>query len=68
MHRYNSRPVSARVRVLPDSGESTPSGRRGRFDVRFDQAQRAVAPGQAIVLYGGDVVLGGGWIDSITPR
>ncbi len=29
----------------------------------FDTPQRAVAPGQAAVLYDGDAVIGGGWID-----
>jgi tRNA-specific 2-thiouridylase len=38
----------------------------GRFEVRFASPQQAVAPGQAIVLYSGDRVLGGGWIESIT--
>jgi len=33
-----------------------------RFDVEFDEPQSAVAPGQAVVLYDGDRVLGGGWI------
>jgi tRNA-specific 2-thiouridylase len=33
------------------------------MDVRFDTAQSAIAPGQAVVLYEGDEVLGGGWIE-----
>ncbi len=31
--------------------------------VAFDAVQHAVAPGQAVVMYDGDVVVGGGWID-----
>jgi len=31
--------------------------------VRFDEPQEAVTPGQALVLYQGDRVLGGGWIE-----
>jgi len=65
MHRYNTRPVSARVSRLPDSPVETHSGRRGRFQVQFDEPQNAVAPGQALVLYGlDDAVLGGGWIEA----
>ncbi len=36
----------------------------GRLRVRFAQRPRAVAPGQAVVLYRGDEVLGGGTIES----
>ncbi len=32
--------------------------------VRFAEPQSAIAPGQAVVIYDRDVVLGGGWIDS----
>jgi tRNA-uridine 2-sulfurtransferase len=34
-----------------------------RAEVVFDAPQLAVTPGQAVVFYDGDVVLGGGWID-----
>ena len=36
----------------------------GRVKVAFAEPQRALAPGQAVVFYRGDEVLGGGWIDS----
>jgi tRNA-specific 2-thiouridylase len=35
----------------------------GMVEVRFDEPQRAVTPGQAAVFYDGDLVLGGGWIE-----
>ncbi len=39
-----------------------PTDDASRVEVKFDQAQRAVTPGQAAVFYDGDLVLGGGWI------
>ena len=37
----------------------------GRVRVEFDEAQRAIAPGQACVFYDGDIVAGGGTICSV---
>ncbi|MGD8375922.1 MAG: tRNA 2-thiouridine(34) synthase MnmA [Acidobacteriota bacterium] len=53
--RIRYRHDGAAARVLPGAG--------GRFRVEFDEPQRAITPGQAVVLYRGDEVLGGGWID-----
>ena len=50
--RSHAAPVEALV--MPDAP--------GRLRVEFAQSQRAVTPGQAVVLYAGDVVLGGGRI------
>ena len=35
----------------------------GRAEVIFDAPQLAISPGQAVVFYNGDAVIGGGWID-----
>lgn len=36
-----------------------------RIEVKFDIPQRAITPGQALVLYDGPRVVGGGWIDTL---
>lgn len=36
---------------------------KDRVRVRFDEPQRAISPGQSLVLYDGSIVLGGGIID-----
>ena len=51
--RHRHRAAPARVRALDD----------GRAEVEFDAPQTAITPGQAVVLYDGDEVVGGGWID-----
>lgn len=71
-HRYNSDATRARVRVVSDDsdpGDAGPSGRGGAFEVEFDGPERAVTPGQAVVLYDAhdeSLVLGGGWIGSVS--
>ncbi len=51
--RYGHRAAPARVDPVNSD----------RVQVRFDEPQTAVTPGQAAVFYADDVVIGGGWID-----
>ena len=55
--RYNSPLSPATVEVLPQR----------RLSVVTDEPQYGVAPGQAVVCFDGDRVLGGGWIESSQP-
>lgn len=40
-------------------------GEEGEARVTFDEPQRAITPGQAVVFYDGDTVVGGGWIAEV---
>lgn len=52
-----------RIRSTHDGAAATIHGLGDdRAEIRFDEPQRAIAPGQAAVAYDGDLVLGGGWI------
>jgi tRNA-specific 2-thiouridylase len=51
--RHRHQPASATVRATGDA----------QAEIVFDVPQIAVTPGQAVVFYDGDVVVGGGWID-----
>ena len=53
--RYRQRENSATVWPLEGS----------RVRLIFDRPQRAITPGQAVVLYDGDLVLGGGTIETV---
>ncbi|GGZ00152.1 tRNA 2-thiouridine(34) synthase MnmA [Novosphingobium colocasiae] len=44
-----------------------PLGDGADTTIRFEQPEYGVAPGQAAVLYCGDRVIGGGWIDGTAP-
>jgi tRNA-specific 2-thiouridylase len=51
--RYRNAGSPAKVEATPDGGAQ----------VIFVEPQSAVTPGQAVVFYDGDRVLGGGWIE-----
>lgn len=55
--RYHHPEQPATARVLPD----------GQVEIVFDTPQRALTCGQAVVLYDGDLVLGGGTIRQVKP-
>ena len=50
--RYRYKDTEATI--IPQDG--------GNVLVRFKKPQKAITPGQAVVFYDGDVVIGGGWI------
>ena len=55
--------VQAQIRSRHQAAEATLSAREdGSVEVRFDEPQRAVTPGQAVVFYQDELVVGGGWI------
>lgn len=53
--RYRQQDQGVTLQLLPD----------GACEVQFDQPQKAVTPGQAVVFYDGEVCLGGGTIDRV---
>lgn len=53
--RYNSAPQDATASVGELNGEQI-------LQVTFDQPVHGIAPGQAVVCYDGEMVIGGGWI------
>ena len=55
--------VKAQIRNRHGAADATVSDLgQGNVEVHFDTPQRAITPGQAVVLYDNEVVVGGGWI------
>jgi tRNA-specific 2-thiouridylase len=57
--------VTARTRYHQTEQAATVYPAENGFRLEFDQPQRAPTPGQSVVLYQGDVVLGGGIITRV---
>jgi tRNA-uridine 2-sulfurtransferase len=55
--RYRHHPVACTIRPLPE----------GKAEIRFAEPEKSVTPGQAAVIYDGETVLGGGWIERSLP-
>lgn len=51
--RYRHKPAPCTVNPQGD----------GVYEVVFDEPQRSITPGQAVVFYNGESVVGGGWIE-----
>ncbi len=54
--------VMAKIRYQAPGAAATIFSGQEKINVRFDQPQRAVTPGQSVVFYRGDYVVGGGII------
>ena len=64
------RPLEATVKIRyshPGTPANVTPLENNRARIRLHEAQRAVTPGQAAVIYDGDLVLGGGWICRTEP-
>lgn len=61
--------VNAKIRYRHQEAEAlvTPSG-ENRVRVEFKEPQMAIAPGQAVVFYDGDTVIGGGSIEQVKGK
>ena len=63
-------PLTAKVRSLAKPVPVTlegPLGEGAETTLRFANPEYGVAPGQAAVIYAGERVVGGGWIEDTTP-
>ncbi|HKD79108.1 MAG TPA: tRNA 2-thiouridine(34) synthase MnmA [Candidatus Angelobacter sp.] len=61
--------VNAKIRHRHEPAPATIENfANGEVRVTFDEPQRAITPGQAVVFYDGDLVVGGGWIAEVVKN
>lgn len=61
--------LAARIRYRAREAPATLLQRQdGLWEVRFSQPQRAITPGQALVVYDGETIRGGGWIVGLADQ
>lgn len=59
--------VTAKIRYKASEFKATIIPRDGLVEISFSEPQRSVTPGQAVVFYDGDEILGGGIIELAVP-
>ena len=60
--------VAVKIRYKSDDAQAVLHPGKDGALIRFDRPQRAITPGQAAVFYQGDVLIGGGIIESEIPQ
>lgn len=59
--------INAKIRYNHEGAAATAHAiAEDKVEVSFDEPQSAITPGQAVVIYQGTKVLGGGWIDGVS--
>ena len=59
---------SAKIRYRQADQSCTVMAGEGGYIIRFDEPQRAITPGQSVVLYRDNECLGGGVIETVLDR
>ncbi|MBT3446056.1 tRNA 2-thiouridine(34) synthase MnmA [bacterium] len=62
----NKKKIMVKIRYRSPESLAEVNFVNDRVSVVFDEPQRSITPGQAIVFYQDDKVLGGGWIDEVS--
>ena len=58
--------IAAKIRYKAGEAPATLTPHEDWVEIDFKEAQRAVTPGQAVVFYNDEIVIGGGYIETYT--